>query len=92
MSLYDYEIGRGYASQDPPFYALIQAAMRGADTRNGVLLRNAFPATWDELQARYNAPGGLLAGETSLDELARRRRALADEQPETDSSRSLKED
>jgi len=49
VSLYDYEIGRGYASQDPPFYALIQAAMRGADTRNGVLLRNAFPATWDEL-------------------------------------------
>ena len=84
MSLYDYEIGRGAAMRDLPFYALIQAAMRKADTRNAALLREAFPDTWDELQARHNAPGGLLAGETSLDELARRRRALADEQPEED--------
>ena len=84
MSLYDYEIGRGSSMQDIPFHALIQAAMRKADSNNAALLRDAFPDTWDELQARYNAPGGLLAGETSLDELARRRRALADEQPEED--------
>ena len=88
MSLYDYEISRGAAMRDLPFYALIQAAMRKADTRNAALLREAFPDTWDELQARCNAPGGLLAGETSLDELARQRRELgADEQPETGEGR-----
>ena len=66
MSLYDYEISRGAAMRDLPFYALIQAAMRKADTRNAALLREAFPDTWDELQARYNAPGGLLVGDTPL--------------------------
>lgn len=63
MSLYDYEVGRALSMQDPPFYAVIMAAMRQADTRNGELLREAFPDTWEELDARYRAPGGLLPGE-----------------------------
>lgn len=63
MSLYDYREGglcslRGYS-----FYALIQAAMRQADTHNLEILKKGFPLVWKELQARYNAIGGLLPGE-----------------------------
>ena len=63
MSRYDYEVARRLDAEDLPFYALIQAAMRKADTENIVKIRAAFPRTYDELQARYNAPGGLLPGE-----------------------------
>lgn len=64
MSLYDYEMSKQPALMDAPFYALIMAAMRQADTANQALLRRAWPSEWEELQARYNAPGGLLLGET----------------------------
>ena len=60
MSLYDFERSRELARQDVPFHALIMAAMRRADTFNSLRLRAAFPDTWDELQARYSAPGGRL--------------------------------
>jgi len=63
MSLYDYRVGQQIAAQDYPFYALIQAAMRKADTDNQIRLASAFPEVWDELQQRYNAPGGLMPGE-----------------------------
>lgn len=63
MSLYDYEASKKISAEDPPFYALIMAAMRGADTHNSMLLEQAFPATRRELVERYNAPGGLLANE-----------------------------
>ena len=63
MSHYDYTIGREITMRDYPFYALIQAAMRQADTDNAEKLREAFPDTWTELRARYNAPKGLLPGE-----------------------------
>lgn len=63
MSLYDYERSRAIAAQDEPFYALLMAAMRQADDRNLHLLRSFWPDVWDELQARYNAPGGMLAGD-----------------------------
>lgn len=43
---------------DAGFYAVIMAAMRMADTDNLHKLQKAFPAAWDELQYRYNAPGG----------------------------------
>lgn len=52
-----------------PFYALIMAAMRQADTANAERLRHMFPVVWDELQARYHAPGGLLPGDDGYDEL-----------------------
>jgi hypothetical protein len=65
MSHYDYKVGQQLDLQDVPFYALIQAAMRRADTDNSIALRLAFPDVWDELWARYNAPGGLLPGEVS---------------------------
>jgi len=43
-----------------PFYALIMAAMRQADTNNLEKLQQAWPNVLDELRKRYNAPGGAL--------------------------------
>lgn len=60
MSLYDYRVGQEISSKDYPFYALIQAAMRQADTDNLQKLREAFPETHKELLIRYNAPGGVI--------------------------------
>jgi hypothetical protein len=60
MSHYDYEASKQIAKADPPFDALIMAAMRKADTQNLAKLESAFPWTYAELQARYNAPGGRL--------------------------------
>lgn len=63
MSLFDYEQGRDIAMQDHPFYALIQAAMRQADTENYIKLRAEFPEVEEELRARYVAPNGKLPNE-----------------------------
>ena len=63
MSLYDYRAGQQIELAGHPFYALIQAAMRQADTTNTELLANAFPTVYAELRARYNAPGGVLPSE-----------------------------
>ena len=63
MSHYDYEASKQIAAQDFPFYALVMAVMRQADTDNGEKLKVAFPDTWRELQARYGAPGGFLKEE-----------------------------
>lgn len=69
MSLYDYKMSLELAKDDPSFYTLIMAAMRGADTDNEVLLRSCWPEVWDDLQARYHAPGGLLEGEQIKEEV-----------------------
>lgn len=61
MSLYDYQESQEVESKHYQFYALIMAAMRQADTDNLELLKAVFPEAWDELKARYNAPGGQLA-------------------------------
>jgi len=60
MSRYDYEASKAIAAWGAPFYAVIMAAMRQADTDNLRRLKAIFPDTWAELQARYDAPGGLL--------------------------------
>lgn len=60
MSLYDYRAAQEIVKADPPFYALIMAAMRKADTHNLARLRDAFPYTYREVEARYNAPGAIL--------------------------------
>lgn len=60
MSLYDYRESSELSKNDPGFYSLIMAAMRKADSRNIELLKSAWPETWQELYARYHAPGGLL--------------------------------
>ena len=63
MSLHEYEASKEISKSDPPFYALIMAAMRKADDKNLGRLRSLWPETWDELTARYEAPGGFLAHE-----------------------------
>lgn len=65
MSLYDYHASREILKTDPPFYALIMAAMARADTPNGDLLRASWPHIWDEAQARYNAPGAILPSDNA---------------------------
>jgi hypothetical protein len=60
MSLYDYKKSLLIECQQYPFYALIMAAMRQADSDNRERLCDAFPEIWNELQARYHAPGGVL--------------------------------
>jgi hypothetical protein len=63
MSRFDYEASKVIAQNDFPFHALVMAAMRQADTENRTRLMAAFPQVWDELEQRYNAPGGLLPHE-----------------------------
>jgi hypothetical protein len=63
MSLYDYDQSKRVAAQGYPFYALLMAAFRAADTENEARLIRAFPTVWRELNARYNAPGGMLPEE-----------------------------
>lgn len=65
MSRYDYEVSKQIAAQDPPFDALIMAALRKADSTNADILQAAFPAVCKELVDRYEAPGGRLAGDPS---------------------------
>ena len=60
MSFHEYKVGLEISSKQYPFYALIQAAMRQADTDNLEMLKGCFPDVWLELRVRYNAPGGLL--------------------------------
>ena len=66
MSHYDYIKGREISAKDYPFYAIIQAAMRQADTDNLDKLREAWPNIWTELQVRYSSPEGWLEEELRL--------------------------
>ena len=60
MSLYDYRVSQQLSKDDPPFYALIMAAMRKADTANAAMLKACWPDIWAELYSRYHVPGGEL--------------------------------
>lgn len=60
MSHFDYQASKQIVSQDHPFYALIMAAYRQADTQNAALIEAAWPDVVVEIHARYNAPGGHL--------------------------------
>ena len=63
MSYYEYEIGRKVYMMELPFNGIIQAAMRRAadeSDENLERLKGCFPEVWDDLQKRYNAPGGKL--------------------------------
>jgi len=63
VSYHEYEESLKLNAEDAPFFALIMAAMRKADSFNIERLRVAFPETYRELTARYNAPGGRLPGD-----------------------------
>lgn len=63
MSYQEYILGREISTKGYPFYALIQAAMRQADTDNLEKLKSLFPETFREFQTRYNSPKGLLLDE-----------------------------
>jgi len=70
MSLREYNIAQeveqlGDWGED--FYALVMVLMKNADTTNQQLLRGCWPHVWAEVQARYNAPQGLLPGERTAD-------------------------
>jgi hypothetical protein len=60
MTRFDYEASKHLLQGDPPFYALIMAAMRKADDENLSYLKHGWYGVWQELQERYNAPGGTL--------------------------------
>jgi hypothetical protein len=60
MSKFDYDTAHDIAEKDPSFNALIMAAMRKADSDNLSYLMHDWPGVWQELQVRYNAPGGVL--------------------------------
>jgi hypothetical protein len=60
MSLHDYRASKRISAADPPFAALIMAALRKADTWNARAIEAQWPTIADELRARYNAPGGVL--------------------------------
>jgi hypothetical protein len=76
VSFYDYQASRRVDAADEPFHALIMAAMRQADTGNLALLQEAWPQTWAELSARYDAPGGALPGDREYEEIQAARRAV----------------
>lgn len=68
MSYQTYLEGRECSAHGYSFYALLQAAMRVADTDNSLKLQEAWPAEYKELTARYRSPGGYLPGEKPEDE------------------------
>jgi hypothetical protein len=63
VSYHEYHLSKKLTGEDYPFYTLIMSALRQADTDNAAKLRVAWPDVADELQARYDAPGGLLPDE-----------------------------
>lgn len=63
--LYDYKRSLEVSAAHYPFYSLIMAAMRQADTDNLERLKRSFPEVWNDLRARYNAPGGVLESDNT---------------------------
>ncbi|WP_142271006.1 hypothetical protein [Mycobacterium sp. AT1] len=63
MSHFDYRASQQIGANDPPFFALVMAGIRKADTQNAARLRMAFPEVHAKFHARYDAPGGVLAAD-----------------------------
>jgi hypothetical protein len=66
MSLHEYKMSQELSLKDYPFYALIMAAMRQADTDNLEKFKKNWPDVWEELSRRYHSPGGVLPEEVDL--------------------------
>ena len=60
LSHYDYKLSQNISAQGYPFYGLLAALFRDADTDNLERLDSAFPGFLEMLRKRYNAPGGVL--------------------------------
>lgn len=74
MSLHEYLCSQAISREDPPFYALLFAMIRKADSENVTKIRAAWPEQWAEMQARYHAPGGVLPEDNvDLETLGRQR-------------------
>jgi hypothetical protein len=63
VSYHEYLAAKELLRFDPPFYALLMAAIQRADTNNAAKLHAAWPELWAETYQRYHAPGGALEGE-----------------------------
>lgn len=57
LSLYDSRVARQIAATDPPFAALIAAAVMRADTAQAARLVTMFPGICESLVERATAPG-----------------------------------
>lgn len=57
-SLYNYSAAFEILQLDPPFAALIMAAMRKASSGNFAKLVETFPEIWEELKAGIEAEEG----------------------------------
>lgn len=68
MSYEEYVISKRLIESGPPFHSLIMAAMRKADSDNVLRLRAMWPGVWEELETRYNTPGGLIPKERREEE------------------------
>jgi len=75
MSRYDYLKSKEIDTGQYPFYALIMAAMRKADSFNLEILKDGFPEVYKELCERYNKPYGYL--ESELEEVIKKLRIKA---------------
>lgn len=64
----NYELMEAASIEKKPwsFNAIIQAAMREADSDNIIMLASLFPIIFSELKARYAAPGGVLPDDLQL--------------------------
>lgn len=60
MSLYDYRVSLKIGRSDPPFYSLIMAALRKADTVNSNKINAMWPELYAEFAERYHAPAGVI--------------------------------
>lgn len=49
---------------DPPISSLMMLVIRKADTVNTAKIKAMWPELYEEFFQRYNAPGGLLPGES----------------------------
>ena len=63
MTHHDYKVSQQIEAEKYPFYALIMAAMRKADSENAGKLRSLWPDTSVELNYRYWSAGGFVPGE-----------------------------
>lgn len=65
MSLYAFKVALQLEKDNTDFYGLIMAAMMRADDFNLIKLKREWLQVWAELEHRYNAPQGLMPGETN---------------------------